>query len=142
MMPMTQIPVLMKKMMRVRVIYKILLKLNRTLAHILQSIGQIQVLYQEMSFRSREQALQDSQRLLDKCPRCRMKCQLFAVMSLILHQGSRICCAKLIMVHCKDLVVLHVVAHTIWLKNVRLDYQEIHRRGLFDSQPKANGTKM
>ena len=59
MMTMTQIPVLMKKMMRVRVIYKILLKLNRTLAHILQSIGQIQVLNQEMSFRSREQALQD-----------------------------------------------------------------------------------
>ena len=63
-----------------------------------------------------------------------MKCQLFAVMSLILHLGSRICCVKFIMVHCKDLVVLHVVAHTIWLKNVRLDYQEIHRRGLFNSK--------
>ena len=59
MITMTQIPVQMKKMMIVRVIYKVLLTLNRTLAHILQSIGQIPVLFQEMSFRSREQALQD-----------------------------------------------------------------------------------
>ena len=56
---MTQIPVQMKRRTRVRVIYKVLLTLNRTLAHILQSIGQIQILFQEMSFRSREQALKD-----------------------------------------------------------------------------------
>ena len=58
MMTMTQIPV-QKKMMRVRVIYKVLLTQNRALAHILQSIGQIQVLFQEMGFCSQELALQD-----------------------------------------------------------------------------------
>ena len=57
-----------------------------------------------------------------------------AVMSLILHQGSRICCVKLKMVHYKDLVVLLVVAHNIWLKNVCPDYQEVQGRGLFNSK--------
>ena len=68
-----------------------------------------------------------------------MKCYLFAVMPLTLHQGSRTCCVKLIigeMQHYKDLVVLHVVTHNIWLKNVHLDYQEVQREGcLIQIQP-------
>ena len=34
----------------------------------------------------------------------------------------------------QNLVVLLVVALNIWLKNVRLDYEEVQRRGLFDSK--------
>ena len=36
--------------------------------------------------------------------------------------------------HYKDLVVLLVVAHNIWLKNVSLYYQGVQRRGLFNSK--------
>ena len=33
------------------------------------------------------------------------------------------------MQHYEDLVVSHVVTHTIWLKNVHQDYQEVQREG-------------